>query len=99
MTPGQNPEAWWHVIRSGVWKLSYLLPAKVRNRLFADFFPMLHDVMVEVLGERAAHCYYLSYTGTKPNSRKRRYAGRTIRYMMDQASHRRTYTTFFRTRL
>lgn len=79
-------ETWWHVIRSGVWKLSYLLPAKVSKRLFVEFFPMLHDVMVEVLGERATECYYLSYIGTKPNSRKKGYAGRTIRYMMEKVS-------------
>ena len=86
MTPGQHLEAWWHILRSGIWKLSYLLPAKVRNRLFVDFFPALHDTMVEVLGERASQCYYLTYIGTKPNSRKKGYAGSIIKHMMQQAS-------------
>lgn len=79
-------EGWWPLFRSGLWKLYYKLPRVSAKRFFHQLLPILHDAMLQVLGNRVSECYYLSYLGTKPGGRGKGYASRLLRHMMAKVS-------------
>ncbi|SPN99592.1 uncharacterized protein DNG_02444 [Cephalotrichum gorgonifer] len=78
LPPGADADGWWTVLRSGLWRIHFMLSTEGRRRYFDEVLPLLHRTKVEVMGARDAECYYLVYLGTKPNSRGRGYAGKLI---------------------
>jgi GNAT superfamily N-acetyltransferase len=68
-------------LRSGSWRLYYLLTAGGRHRYFTELLPLLHETKHEIMGERDADCYYLVYIGTKPSGQRRGYARKLIQAM------------------
>ncbi|KAL9948445.1 hypothetical protein D7B24_007177 [Verticillium nonalfalfae] len=83
--PGKDTDGWLNLFRSGLWRLAYRLTPEARRRYNDDFLPLLHDAKAEVMGARDAECYYLVYIGTKPNARKRGYAGKLLDDMIARA--------------
>jgi len=81
LPPGGDIDGWWVALRSGLWRMYYLLSPQGRRRDFTETLPVLHNAKVEVMGARDNDCYYLLYLGTKPKARGRGYAGRLIRHM------------------
>lgn len=84
MPPGTNNDDWQSTIVSGTWRLLYQLSRESRKRLFDELFPALHDAKAEVMGDRNNNCYYLGYIGTKANARRKGYATRLLRHMIDK---------------
>lgn len=81
LPPGIDVDGWWIALRSGLWRMYYLLSAEGRKRYFQELLPLLHDAKLEVMGSRDADCYYLVYLGTKPKARGQGYATRLLRDM------------------
>lgn len=71
-------DGWWPLLRSGMWRLYYKLSPEGRKRFYSEFFPLLHDALIDVLGPRAHDCYYLVYLGSRPSARGKGYARRLI---------------------
>lgn len=84
--PGKDTDGWLNLFRSGLWRLAYRLTPEARRRYNDDFLPLLHDAKAEVMGARDGECYYLVYIGTKPNARKRGYAGKLLDDMIARVS-------------
>ncbi|KAK6212758.1 hypothetical protein LQW54_005026 [Pestalotiopsis sp. IQ-011] len=83
--PASNTDDWLTLLRSGSWRLYYLLSAGGRARYFSELLPLLHDTKRAVMGARDHDCYYLVYIGTKPAGRRRGYAGKLIGTMAARA--------------
>ncbi|ETS82970.1 hypothetical protein PFICI_04846 [Pestalotiopsis fici W106-1] len=83
--PASNTDDWLTLLRSGSWRLYYLLSAGGRYRYFSELLPRLHQVKHEVMGERDDDCYYLVYIGTKPSGQRRGYARKLIEAMAVRA--------------
>ena len=86
LSPGTDADGWWTVLRSGLWRMYYMLSAEGRKRYFNELLPLLHRTKLEVMGSRDAECYYLVYLGTKPRARGRGYARKLIEDMMGVVS-------------
>ncbi|KAI1103114.1 hypothetical protein F4804DRAFT_244519 [Jackrogersella minutella] len=69
----------------GMWRLYYQLSAEGRKRYYQELLPVLHNTMVETMGDRANECYYLVYLGTKPSGQRRGYARKLIEQMAAKA--------------
>lgn len=82
LPPGTDADGWWTVLRSGLWRMHYMLSAEGRKRYFDELLPLLHQTKLEVMGPRDADCYYLVYLGTKPKARGRGYARTLIEDMI-----------------
>lgn len=78
MPPGKNIDDWWTIVRSGMWRLNWLLSSEGRERFFGEFLPLLARTKREVLGEREGASWYLNYIGTRSGSRGMGYAKRLI---------------------
>ncbi|GAB7355978.1 hypothetical protein MBLNU459_g6608t1 [Dothideomycetes sp. NU459] len=85
MPPGQNMDDYLTIFRSGMWRLWYKLSAEGKARFFDEFFPLLHDVKHEVLGERDPDSYYLVYIGTRAAGRGKGYARKVVEFMTARA--------------
>ncbi|CAD0023289.1 unnamed protein product [Aureobasidium pullulans] len=85
MLPGQNMDDYLTILRSGMWRLWYKLSAEGKTRFFDEFFPLLHDTKLEVMGARDDESYYLVYIGTKPAARGKGYARKCIEYVTNSA--------------
>lgn len=85
MPPGQNMDDTLTILRSGMWRLSYLLSREGRKRFFHEFLPLLGDTKAHVLGPRDTDSWYLVYIGTKPSSQGKGYAKQVIEYVTKQA--------------
>ncbi|KAK5449908.1 hypothetical protein LTS15_008481 [Exophiala xenobiotica] len=81
LPPGKNIDDWLTILRSGMWRLSYMLSKEGKIRFFDEFLPLLHDTKQEVLGERDAQSWYLNYVGTKPEARGKGYARKVIQHV------------------
>ena len=81
LPPGVDVDGWWIALRSGLWRMYYLLSAEGRRRYFQELLPLLHDTKLEVMGSRDTDCYYLVYLGTKPKARGQGYATRLLQDM------------------
>ncbi|KAK7905930.1 hypothetical protein LTR67_000654 [Exophiala xenobiotica] len=81
LPPGKNIDDWLTILRSGMWRFSYMLSKEGKIRFFDEFLPLLHDTKQEVLGERDAQSWYLNYVGTKPEARGKGYARKVIQYV------------------
>lgn len=73
------------ILRSGMWRLWYKLSTEGKARFFDEFFPLLHDVKHEVLGERDLDSYYLVYIGTKAAARGKGLARKVVEFMTAKA--------------
>lgn len=73
------------ILRSGMWRLWYKLSTEGKTRFFDEFFPLLHDTKLEVMGARDDDSYYLVYIGTKPEARGKGLARKTIEYVTMKA--------------
>lgn len=82
LPPGTDADGWWTVLRSGLWRMHYMLSAEGHKRYFDELLPLLHQTKLEVMGPRDAECYYLVYLGTKPRARGRGYARTLIEDMI-----------------
>ncbi len=89
--PGKHLDSWWTILRSGIWRLYFRLPAEGKARLFQEILPLLHDTKAAVLGDRDDDAWYLVYLGTKPNSQGRGYAARLLHDMMARVGFPRPY--------
>ncbi|KAF2999071.1 hypothetical protein E8E14_004856 [Neopestalotiopsis sp. 37M] len=83
--PASNTDDWLTLLRSGSWRLYYLLTAGGRHRYFSELLPRLHQTKHEVMGDRDDDCYYLVYIGTKPSGQRRGYARKLIEAMAVRA--------------
>ncbi|KAK4146762.1 uncharacterized protein C8A04DRAFT_9503 [Dichotomopilus funicola] len=83
--PGKHLDGWWTQLRSGLWRLRFQLSAEGRRRYFDEILPRLHDIKLQVLGDRDNEAWYLLYLGTKPNSQGHGYAARLLQDMMARA--------------
>ena len=81
MPPGKNMDDWYTILRSGMWRLNYMLSREGKKRFFDEFLPMLHDTKHEVMAERDEESWYLVYLGTKPEARGKGYAKRLIEHV------------------
>lgn len=81
LPPATDADGWWTVLRSGLWRMYYMLSVEGRKRYFDELLPLLHRTKIEVMGPRDADCYYLVYLGTKPKARGRGYARKLIEDM------------------
>lgn len=81
MPPGENMDDYLTILRSGMWRLSYLLSREGRKRFFDEFLPLLNDTKAQVMGERDQDSWYLVYIGTKPSGRGKGYARKVIDYV------------------
>ena len=81
LPPATDADGWWTVLRSGLWRMYYMLSVEGRKRYYDELLPLLHRTKVEVMGPRDADCYYLVYLGTKPKARGRGYARKLIEDM------------------
>lgn len=86
LPPGTDADGWWTVLRSGLWRMYYMLSMEGRKRYFDELLPLLHRTKLEVMGSRDADCYYLVYLGTKPKARGRGYARKLIEDMITVVS-------------
>ncbi|KAI1377736.1 hypothetical protein F4677DRAFT_444322 [Hypoxylon crocopeplum] len=85
MPPGKEMDDWLTIIRSGMWRLYYQLSAEGRRRYYRELLPVLHNTMVETMGDRSDDCYYLVYLGTKPSGQRRGYGRKLIEQMAAKA--------------
>lgn len=82
MPPGKNTDSPLTLLRSGLWRLNYLLCREGRKRFFTEFLPLLTDTKLQVLGAHAdADSWYLVYIGTRPQGRGRGYARQVIEHV------------------
>lgn len=85
MPPGENMDDYLTILRSGMWRLSYLLSREGRKRFFDEFLPLLNDTKAQVMGERDQDSWYLVYIGTQPSGRGKGYARKVIEYVTSTA--------------
>jgi GNAT superfamily N-acetyltransferase len=78
MPPGANGDSFSTLLRSGMWKLQFLMSREGRERWFKYFMPTLHDIKHETLGARDDDSWYLVYLGTRPEARRKGYARAVI---------------------
>ncbi|KAL1901163.1 hypothetical protein Cpir12675_000652 [Ceratocystis pirilliformis] len=83
--PGEHEDGWWTVMRSGLWKLKFQLSREGKRRYYKEIVPSLDRLKKSIMGERDNDCYYLIYLGTKPSGRRKGYASRLLRDMIQQA--------------
>lgn len=80
MPPGKNMDDLWTILRSGLWRLWFKLTFTGRNRLFSEFFPLLHSTKADIDPQNTA--WYLVYIGTVPEARGKGYARRLVEPVM-----------------
>lgn len=85
MPPGSNTDSYPTLLRSGMWRLLYLLSPEGRARLFTEFLPLLTTTKAQTLGPRDTDSWYLVYIGTRPSGRGKGYARKVIEYVTKQA--------------
>ena len=85
MPPGNNMDDMLTILRSGMWRLNWLLSPEGRKRFFGEFFPLLNGTKMRVLGERDEESWYLVYIGTRPSGRGKGYARGVIEYVTRMA--------------
>ncbi|KAI6995916.1 hypothetical protein KC359_g3760 [Hortaea werneckii] len=86
MPPGKNMDDWRTILRSGLWRLKFLLSPEGQTRFFAEFLPLLHTTKNQILGPEAdGASYYLVYLGTRPDGRGKGYARRVVEYVTSRA--------------
>nr|POE71871.1 putative n-acetyltransferase [Quercus suber] len=82
MPPGRNTDSTLTTLRSGLWRLNYLLCREGRKRFFTEFLPLLTDTKSAVLGPALDNdSWYLVYIGTRPLSRGNGYARKVIEHV------------------
>jgi GNAT superfamily N-acetyltransferase len=86
LPPGANVDGWWVMLRSGLWRVYFMLSPEGRRRYYDELLPLLNNTKLEVMGKRDNDCYYLVYLGTKPNARGRGYARRLLEDMTKKVS-------------
>jgi len=93
MPPGANADSLSTSLRSGMWKLRFLMSKMGRDRWFKYFMPTLHDIKHETLGARDDDAWYLVYLGTRPEARRKGYARAVIEDVSNRADaeHRPMY--------
>ncbi|KAI7492290.1 hypothetical protein KC367_g9188 [Hortaea werneckii] len=100
MPPGKNMDDWLTILRSGLWRLKFLLSPEGQKRFFTEFLPLLHTTKSQVLrgggggggGSPEGHddeeeepSYYLVYLGTRPSGRGKGYARQVVEYLTARA--------------
>ncbi|RMZ75242.1 hypothetical protein DV738_g5578, partial [Chaetothyriales sp. CBS 135597] len=85
LPPGKNVDDWWTILRSGMWRLNWMLTKEGRDRFFKEFLPLLHKTKAEVMGDRDADSWYLNYIGTRKESRGKGYAKKLMQYVIKEA--------------
>ena len=73
------------IIRSGMWRLNYLLSREGKKRFFSEFLPLLHDTKAQVMNIRDNDSWYLVYLGTRPSGRGKGYARKVVEFVTRQA--------------
>ena len=53
--------------------------------MFSEFFPLLTDTKLAVLGDRDPASWYLVYIGTRPDGRGKGYARKVVEYVTSRA--------------
>lgn len=85
MPPGKNMDDYWTILRSGMWRLYFILGKESKERYFNEFLPVLHDAKAEVMGDRDDKSWYLIYLGTVPEARGKGYSRKLVEYVTDMA--------------
>jgi GNAT superfamily N-acetyltransferase len=78
MPPGANCDSLSTTLRSGMWKLRFIMSKIGRERWFNYFMPELHHIKHDTLGNRDDDSWYLVYLGTRPEARRMGYARAVI---------------------
>lgn len=86
LPPGKNIDDWWTILRSGMWRLNWMLSKEGKERFFHEFLPLLSRSKAEVLGDRDGDSWYLNYIGTKASARGKGYARKLVEYVTKQVS-------------
>jgi GNAT superfamily N-acetyltransferase len=84
LPPGKNIDDWWTILRSGLWRMAWLLSSEGRERLFGEFLPLLNRSKLEVLGELDPNSWYLNYIGTRAEARGKGYAKKLMNYVINE---------------
>lgn len=84
LPPGKNIDDWWTIMRSGLWRMAWILSKEGRERLFGEFLPLLSRSKLEVLGDLDANSWYLNYVGTRASARGKGYAKKLMNYVINE---------------
>ncbi|KAK6531216.1 hypothetical protein TWF281_008037 [Arthrobotrys megalospora] len=81
MPPGKDYDDVWSILRSGMWRLYYQLTKEGRRRYFTETLGLAAVTKVDILGDRDASSWYLTFLGTLPAARGLGYSRKLVEYV------------------
>ncbi|KAK6363508.1 hypothetical protein TWF730_000939 [Orbilia blumenaviensis] len=81
MPPGRDYDDVWSIFRSGMWRLYYQLTKEGRRRYFKETLGLAAVTKVDILGDRDASSWYLTFLGTLPAARGLGYSRKLVEYV------------------